>query len=276
MNSLSRKIIRTFITALFILLLNLPILVMINTSLKTYSDVMSWPPTWFKLPLQWINYWEVLMGDKSIVTGLMNSLIVSSSAMVICVIVAVAGAYAVTRYQFWGKYGFLFTVILTQMFSPVLLSGPLYAIFNNLNLLNTRLSLIIANTASCLPMTVWLLYTYFQQVPIYLEEAAQLDGCNRGQAVWHVILPVSLPGILTAGIYAFISAWGDIVFARMSIIDRNLETIPLALVNFQEIYKTSWELQLAGSTISTIPIFILFMFIQRHLGKGLVQSGSKE
>ena len=276
MSQSTHKLLRTILVALIILLLNIPILVMLNTSLKTYSDVMSWPPTWFDLPLQWSNYWEVLFGDKSIITGLVNSLIVSSSAMVVCVVVAVAAAYAVTRFQFWGKYGFLFAVILTQMFSPVLLSGPLYTIFNRLNLLDTRLSLIIANTASCLPMTLWLLYTYFQQVPIHLEEAAQLDGCNRLQAVWHVVLPVSMPGIVTAGIYAFISAWGDVVFARMSILSPELETIPLALVNFQEIYKTSWELQLAGSTISTIPIFILFMFIQRHLGQGLVQSGSKE
>lgn len=271
-----KKIINTLLVLLVVIVINIPLIIMINSSLMTYEDLLKWPIDWFQFPLQWQNYWEIIFGERNIIRPIMNSLIVSGVTMIICTIVATFASYAATRFAFLGRKTFLYLVLLMQMFSPVLLSGPLYAIFNNLNLLDTRLSLIIANTASCLPMTIWLLYTYFKAVPGYLEEAARLDGCSRLQSIVHIVVPIALPGIITAGVFAFISAWGDVVFAQMSILSAENNTLPLALIKFEELYQTRWELQLAASTLSVVPIFIIFIFIQNKLGQGLMQTSSKE
>lgn len=270
---------RKLLTALALIigvLLNIPLLIMLNASLSTYQDLLKWPIEWFNPPLQWSNYWQILTGDKSIVTALLNSLVVAVVTMLTCVIVAVLAAYSTSRFRYWGRKGFLYIILLMQMFSPVLLASPLYVIFSRMNLLDSRISLMIANSASCLPMTIWLLYSYFKFVPVYLEEAARLDGCSRMESLLYIVLPIAKPGIITAGVFAFISAWGDLVFARTSIISIDNYTMPLALLRFEELYQTRWELQLAASTISMLPIFCLFMLIQNKLGQGLMQTSSKE
>lgn len=273
---MKNKILKTIIIASIVIIFNIPLLLMVNISLKSYHETLIWPITWFELPLEWQNYLEVTLGDYSILRPLWNSLIVSSVTMLVTTLVSLSTAYTAVRYHFKGKKIFLYIIILLQMFSPVLLSTPLYTVFYQLNLLDTRLSLIIANTASSLPMTIWLLYSYFLKVPWYLEEAAMIDGCSRIQAIRKVMAPIAAPGILTASIFSFISAWGDLVFARTSIVSNSLQTLPLALVNFQELYITQWQLQLAASTISTLPVFFLFLLIQNHLSAGLMSTGNKE
>lgn len=271
-----KKILRTLIIFLIAIVINLPLLIMLNSSLTSYENLLKWPIPWFEWPLRWENYQEILVSNRNIVQPLFNSMLVASITMIIATTVAILAGYASVRFNYKGKRVFLFIVLMMQMFSPVLLSGPLYAIFKQFDLLDTRLSLIIANTAASLPMTIWLLYSYFKSVPAYLEESARLDGCSRLQAILHIIVPIALPGIITAGIFTFISAWGDVVFARMSILSTNLHTLPLALLKFEELYETRWELQLSASMISVFPIFILFMVIQNKLGQGLMKQGSKE
>ena len=271
-----KKIFKTLLVAGIGLIINIPFLIMINSSLSTYEALLKWPIEWFTQPLQWSNFTEIILGHKNITAPLLNSFIVSLVTMFICTIIAILAAYATVRYKYIGKRLFLFLVLMMQMFSPVLISGPLYVIFSYLGILDTRLSLIIANIAASLPMTIWLLYSYFKMVPIHLEEAARLEGCSRLQAITHIIIPIAFPGIVTAGIFAFISAWGDLIFARMSILSAENYTLSLALLKFEEIYETRWELQLAASTLSVVPIFILFLFIQNKLGHGLMQTGSKE
>ncbi|PKY90488.1 carbohydrate ABC transporter permease [Falseniella ignava] len=272
---MQRKL-RTAIVIFIGILINLPIIIMVISSLSSYSNLLQNPVHSFEWPPMWENYTETLFGEKSIIKPLINSLVVSGVTMVLCTSVAVLASYATTRYPIRFKKGFLYTVLLFQMFSPVLLSGPLYAIFNTLGILDTRLSLIIGNTASCLPMTIWLLYTYLQGIPLYIEEAARMDGCTWYESVFHVLLPMALPGIITASLFAFISAWGDIIFARSSILNMANNTLPLAIIRFEEYNRTRWDLQLAASTISTIPVFVFFMFIQNSIGRGLMQTSSKE
>jgi multiple sugar transport system permease protein len=145
----------------------------------------------------------------------------------------------------------------------------MYLIFKQSELLDTRLALIIANTASALPMTVWLLYSYFSQIPVIYEEAAWVDGCSRWQAIRYILLPLSLPGIITAGLFAFITAWGDIVYANALITSPALRTLPQALTDFRDLYKTTWETQMAASMITIIPPLLIFIAIQKHLIRGL-------
>lgn len=269
------KILRTAIYILFIIVLLMPVLIMINTSLKTYSDITVWPPTWFGKNLQWINYKNVLTGDKSIVTPLINSFIVSSASSIICLVLGILAAYAISRYEFKGRNTFLIIIIITQMFASVILVNPMYIMFRNLNLLDTRISLIIANAATSLPMTVWLLYSYISNIPKTLEEAAWIDGFSRLQGIRYILVPILAPGVITAGLFSFIMSWGDLIFARSFIVSPEMKTISMALTDFQSLYKTTWETQMAAGVISVIPIFIIFVFIQKHLVEGLTSSGIK-
>ena len=269
------KTIRSIVMLILLLVLIFPILITISTSLKTYNQVLEWPPKIFEFPLQWSNYKEVLVGEKSIAPAFFNSLQVSVSVMILCIIIGTLSAYAVTRFDFAGKRTFLVLIIATQMLSSVLLVNPMYVIFRNLGILNTKLALIIANTASSLPMTTWLLYSYFSQIPIDYEEAAWMDGASRGRGIKDVVLPMAIPGIITAGLFAFIGAWGEIVYAKTFIVSDNLRTIAQSLTDYQDLYKVSWELQMAASLVTTIPPFIIFLLIQNQLIKGMTQDGVK-
>lgn len=274
MNKTGKKIIHTLIALILVLALIFPLFILLNSSLQTYEQIRQWPPTWFT-DLQWSNYADVLVGDQSIVRPLLNSLYVSTFAMIICVLVGILAAYAVSRYRFFGNKTFLLLVILTQMFSPVILVTPMYTIFRDLGWIDSLNGLVIANAATSLPMTIWLLYSFFSQVSITYEEAAWMDGSTRLQGIFNVIIPISMPGIITAALFAFIMSWGDIVFAQSFIVNPELRTMSLALMNFQDLYKTSYELQMAASVISSIPTIIIFLIIQNYLVRGMSNQGLK-
>lgn len=269
------KLCKTILLFVVLLILISPLFIMVSTSLKTYSQVTLWPPQLVGFEPQWGNYIEVISGKSSILTQLTNSFIVSSISALLCVVCGTLAAYAVSRFSFKGKNLFLIIILATQMFSSVILVNPLYVIFRDLGLLNTRLALIIANTSISLPMAVWLLYSYISSIPFELEEAALLDGCSRMAAVLHVIAPLMVPGIITAALFTFIMCWGDLIFARTFILDSNLQTASVALTNFRSLYSTSWHTQMAAGVITTLPVFLIFLGIQKYLVKNMMGAGLK-
>lgn len=270
------KLLITFALTLLVGLMIAPFLIMISTSLKSYSEVTKWPPSWIPDILRWENYSAVWSGESSIKRALLNSVIVSSSTMGICVLLGSFAAYGVSRFRFRGKKTFLFLIILTQMFSPVVLVGPMYGIMRDLDLLNTYLSMIIPNAAFSLPMTVWLLYGYLDGISSSLEEAAMLDGCTRTQAVTKILMPITAPGLVTSGLFAFIVSWNDLLFSRSFITRPEMRTISVALTSYKSVFETSWHRMMAASVISVVPVFVLFLIIQKHIVKGLASGGVKE
>lgn len=269
------KFLRTFIYAIYIFIFISPIFIMLNTSLKKYEDIIKWPLTWFLRKFEWINYKVVLFGEKSILPALKNSLIVSSCSSIICIIVGILAAYAISRYKFRFRKIVMLIIILTQMFSEVILATPIYIVFKNLNLLDTKLALIIANCAICLPMSLWLLYSYFTDIPKEIEEASWVDGCSRLQGVIYILAPLIFPGLITAFLFAFIRAYGDLIFSRTFILTSANRTIAMALTDFQSLYKTTWETQMAASVISMLPTLLIFIFIQKYLIKGILGDSIK-
>lgn len=269
------KSLRTIIYAIYIVVFISPILIMLNTSLKTYDDIIKWPPKWFGSNLRWINYKVVIIGEKSILPALKNSIIVSISSALICILVGVISAYAVTRYKFKFRKSVMLIMIITQMFSEVILAAPIYMVFRRFNLLDTKIALIIANCAVCLPMSLWLLYSYLSDIPREIEEAAWVDGCSRLQGVKFIVAPLIVPGLITAFLFAFIRAYGDLMFSRTFILSPENRTIAMALTDFQSLYKTTWETQMAASVISMLPTLIIFIFIQKFLVKGIISDSVK-
>ena len=269
------KSLRTIVYAIYIVVFISPILIMLNTSLKTYDDIIKWPPKWFGSDLRWINYKVVIIGEKSILPALKNSIIVSISSALICILVGVISAYAVTRYKFKFRKSVMLIMIITQMFSEVILAAPIYMVFRRFNLLDTKIALIIANCAVCLPMSLWLLYSYLSDIPREIEEAAWVDGCSRLQGVKFIVAPLIVPGLITAFLFAFIRAYGDLMFSRTFILSPENRTIAMALTDFQSLYKTTWETQMAASVISMLPTLIIFIFIQKFLVKGIISDSVK-
>lgn len=266
----------TLLATVIIGLMIVPFFIMISTSFKSYGEINIWPPQWIPKVLQLENFKEIWSGNGNFKVAFINSLIVSTSTMLICTVLGSLGAYAVSRFEFVGKKSFLFIIIVTQMFSAVTLVGPMYKIIKNLGLLNTHIALILPNAAFALPMTVWLLYGYLDGISKNLEEAAMIDGCTRLGAVRRVLLPLIAPGIVTSGLFAFIVAWNDLLFARSFITKTEFMTISVSLTNYQSLFETRWHELMAASLVSVIPVFILFLLIQKHLVKGLASGGVKE
>ncbi|MDY6065714.1 MAG: carbohydrate ABC transporter permease [Finegoldia sp.] len=259
-----KSLIKTILLAIILFFMVSPIFILINSSLKTYNEILKWPPSWFN-SFHFENYKEVIFGDNSIVRPFINSLQISIITTFICIFIGSISAYAVTRFNFIGKKVFLFVILLTQMFSQVILVNPMYMIFSKLNLLDTKLSLIISVSAICMPMTIWLLYSYFSNIPIDYEEASWMDGSSRLQGIKNIVLPLAGPGLITSGLFAFIASWGDLIFSQTFIMSSDLMTISVALTNFRDLYKTNYQTQMAASVLATIPPFIVFLIVQKHL-----------
>ena len=276
MNKTLQRILLTSLATVIVGLMIIPFFIMISTSFKSFTEVTVWPPDWIPDVLRWENYKQVWSGSGNFKRAFTNSLIVSTSTMLICTVLGSLGAYAVSRFEFKGKKSFLFVIIVTQMFSSVTLVGPMYKIVKNLGLLNTHAALIVPNAAFALPMTVWLLYGYLDGISKNLEEAAMIDGCTRLQAVRKVLLPLIAPGIITSGLFAFIVSWNDLIFARSFVTKTEFMTLSVSLTNYRSLFETSWHTMMAASVISVVPVFILFLVIQKHLVKGLASGGVKE
>ena len=254
-----------------------PTVIMVSTSFKPYSEVNTWPPQLIPDDATVSGFTAVLI-DPAYDFGraFLNSSIIAVGTAVVSVVLGLPAAYAIRRFTFTGRTVFLFAVLVTQMVSPALFIMPLYQVMNELGLLNTYIALIIGNSAITLPVVIWLLSAYLRGVPIVLEEAAMVDGASRLSALIRVVLPISAPGILAAGAYAFVHAWNDLVFALAFVTNTNMHPITRALDRFAAENVVRWDLTMAASTLSVIPILLLFILLQRHLLHGVAVGAIKE
>lgn len=264
-----------FLLILILIILLFPSFIMISTALKTYEGVFSWPPTWIPENIQWNNFHSVLFGKYNFYNYFLNSFIVAGFTSLLCILLGLPASYAFSRFNFSGKKIFLFAVLATQMFSPVILIIPLYKVIRSMGLMDTYLSLIIANTSFALPMTIWLLTGYLQSIPDSLEEAAMIDGSSRLGALYRIILPLAAPGIVTSGIYAFILAWNDLIFALTFISKQEMRPITLALSDFAGKNIIYWHEMMAAAVLSVLPVAFLFSIVQKYLIQGLTAGSIK-
>ncbi|GGC84129.1 ABC transporter permease [Thalassobacillus devorans] len=260
---------------IFIIML-FPIWIMLTTSLQTYEGIFNWPPEWFPEIPQWSNYVNVWGGDYQFSAPFFNSLIIASSTAIITILLAFPAAYGISRFSFFGRNSMLFIVLVTQMFSPIVLIVGLYQLAQNYNLLNSLFGVIITNCALTLPMAVWLLHGYLKSVPETLEQAAAMDGCSRMKGIIKIVMPLSASGIAMAGIYAFIMAWNDLLIPLIFISDSHLRPISLALTDFAGQNIVYWHQMMAASVISTFPIAVMFSFVQKYFIKGFMSGAIKE
>lgn len=258
---------------IMLIFLLFPFYWMIVTSLKSDSELYSSTVTyWPKLPI--LDSYHKLFTDFNFLHPMGNSLIVAICTTIISLAVSTLAAYAFSRFRFKGKKGFMMLFLTNNMFPTVLLLIPLYSIMRSMNLLYTPMSLVFSYTTFTIPFSVWLLNGYLNDLPISLEEAAQVDGCNQAQAFLKIVLPVLVPCIVATGIYIFMNSWNEYTFAVM-FTNENNRTIPVALNNLIGENGVQWGLLTAGGVITVLPVCVMFFFAQKRLVAGLTAGAVK-
>ena len=251
-----------------------PFLWMLSTSLKESSEVFASPPTLVPRHLTLGNFARLLT-ETNFATYFGNSLTVSFATVVLTLGVSAVGAYGLTRFRFPGRETVAGLILLTYMFAPIMIIIPFYILVKRLGLVNTHLALVLSYTTFCLPFCLWLLRAFFQSVPLELEEAALVDGAHRGRAVWHVVLPLALPGIIAAGIFTFILAWNDFLFALVLISSDELKTLPVGVNDLFNATIVDWGMIMAAGVMITLPTVGFFAGVQRYLIRGWGSGGLK-
>jgi multiple sugar transport system permease protein len=190
-------------------------------------------------------------------------------------LVAVPAAYAFSRFNFPGREPLFFSVLVRNMFPVVVFLIPLFILMKFFRLIDTHLSLIVTYLTFGLPLSIWLLKGFYDNIPAELERAARIDGATRFQAFWKIILPLSMPGLVATAIYAFIQGWNEYVYARTFINSEQLMTMPVGLEKFFTEYASNWPGLMAASFIMSVPVVVLFLVLQRHFVRALTEGAVK-
>ena len=243
------------------------------TSFKTERDVLAYPPVWIFTPTL-VNYRDVLFGASSIVPNLFSSLVVATLATALTLVFAIPAAYAMARLRFPAKRTAGFYVLATQMLPPVGLIIPYYLALQKVGGLDTYAGLVVIDLTFSLPFAIWLLVSYFEDVPVEMEEAALLDRAGRLRALWHVILPQVRGGIAVTTIFVFLNAWNEFMFAVV-LGGNRVRPVTVAMFNFISVEQTQWARLAAGAMLAMAPVILLGLFAQRHIVKGLTVGAVK-
>jgi ABC-type glycerol-3-phosphate transport system permease component len=251
-----------------------PFVWMASTSFKPPVEVFAQPPAFVPEAPTWENFAR-LFGSTNFLTYFQNSVTVAGLVVMLTMVVAAAGAYSLTRYRYPGREQIASLILCTYMLAPIMIVIPFFILVKRIGIENTHLALVLAFASFCLPFALWLLRAFFETIPIDLEEAALVDGADRWRAVVHVVLPLALPGLNATGIFTFILAWNDYIFARILIASDELKTLPVGVQDLFHSALIDWGLIMAAGMLITIPALALFVGVQRHLVAGWGSGGLK-
>ena len=261
-------------TGIMLVMMLFPFLIMMTTMIRDGSEIYLRPPRWFpEAPT--LGNLTAVWGEYNLFTYFQSSFIVAVGTTLLNIVLSIPAAYAVARLRFPGRSFSLYLFLAIQMFSPVIVVISLFRMFARTGLIDSYLSLILANTVFTMSFTIWMMTGYFRSIPIQIEEAARIDGCSRVQTIRRIMLPVAAPGLVTAIIYTFIWAWNEFLFALSFI--KSVEKMPLTLGIYRFVgrWSTQWELLTAAAFLALIPVVLLFYLIERRLVQGLAGGAVK-
>jgi multiple sugar transport system permease protein len=250
----------------WLLFLLIPLYWMFITSIKPSNDYLAVPPIWFPDEPTLLHYTAALYAYRGL-DGLINSLIISTSATILSAFFGTLMAYSLARFNTGGQH-LSFWVLSQRFLPPIAVVLPFFLIYRVLRLNDTHVGLIIAYTVFTLPVSVWMMFAYFRQMPGSLEEAALVDGCTRWQSFWRVAVPLAVPGIVAAAVFAFIACWTEFFFALI-LTSRNAFTLPTVFRAFLGFQGALYGEASALAIVSLVPSIALGILVQKHLVRGL-------
>ncbi len=263
-----------FTVASICLIILYPYFVMFCTALKSREEIFAMNGTIFPIKAMWSNFLDIWdrapMGQY-----MLNSIIIAGGSTAIAMVCGIPAAYALARMKFKGQTAFLGFIIVSQMFSPVVLLIGIYKVMQSFNLTNTLLGLIFINAAFNQAFTIWLLRGTFMSISAEMEQAATIDGCNRLQSMFKILLPVAAPGIVTTLIFIFINAWNEYTVALCLISTDVIKPLTVGINIFNGYNIIEWQYLFAASIFAIVPVVILFMSIEKNLTSGLTAGGVK-
>ncbi len=251
-----------------------PALWLLLTSLKRTKQIIHVPIQFIPDPVVFSQYKDVF-AKAPFDRFILNSLVVSIGSTLLCIFIATLASYALARLDVPGKNVFLVSFLLISTFPLIALMVPLFKIFRELRLLNTYWALILPYTVFSLPIAIWILTTFFREIPDDLEEAARIDGCSRVSALVRVVFPLSAPGVATAAMISFVNSWNEFTLAFSLMSERSMYTLPVGITYLKDQYAVPWGLISSGIIIAIVPLIILIIFFQKRLISGLTAGAIK-
>jgi multiple sugar transport system permease protein len=267
---------RVALAVLVFAILMFPIYWIVVTSLKHEIEIFKVPPTLLPRELNLGSYAAQLKhGDFNMFGSFGNSLVISSAAMLISLLLSLPASYGMARFRFKGKRAFMLGFLVTQMLPVSVLLTPMFIMFKGMHILNNRLSPILADATIGIPFSVLVLIGYFASIPAELEDAARIDGCDRFSTFLLVFLPIAVPGVVVCAVFSFLYGWGDLAFGMTFLQDQLMRPITAGIFNFMGQYGTKWSYLTAFAVVTIAPVVLIFIFMQKYIISGLTSGAIK-
>ena len=268
--------IRVLILIFFFLLVVLPIYWIVVTSFKSSGEILDLNNiTYFPEAFTWKNYTD-LFEQFNYGVLLKNSLLVSVASALVVTVFSMLGGYSLARYKFKGKQTIILFFLVTQMIPGILVIIPLYIIFSKMGLINTHIGLFIFYVTANLPFCVITMRSFFERIPVTLEEAARVDGCPKMQSLFKIVFPIMFPGIVSVFVFGFIGAWNELIAGSIFISTPEMWTIPVGLKTLIGKYNVEWGLLMAGGVMALLPTAVMFAAMQKFIVEGMTAGAVKE
>lgn len=270
------RILRIVGLIFFFIIVAFPFYWMIVSSFKSLEEILLRPANlWLDIQkIDFSAYYEVLF-KHGFLRYIANSVFVSIVTVALSVALATVGGYAVTRLHFRGQALMSYSILIIYMFPAIVLVIPLYVVFSHLGLRDSMHVLILVYLAQTLPVALYMLRSYFKNLPVEIEYAGLIDGCSRMGVIWRIIIPLSAPALASVALYTFMIAWNEFLFAFMFLDTPEKFTLSRGVVQLAGSVHLSKQLVMAASVMVTIPILLLFLFFERHLVRGLTAGAMK-
>ena len=267
--------IRVLILIFFFLLVVLPIYWIVVTSFKSSGEILDLNNiTYFPKAFTWKNYTD-LFEQFNYGVLLKNSLLVSVASALVVTVFSMLGGYSLARYKFKGKQTVILFFLVTQMIPGILVIIPLYIIFSKMGLINTHIGLFIFYVTANLPFCVITMRSFFERIPVTLEEAARVDGCTKMQSLFKIVFPIMFPGIVSVFVFGFIGAWNELIAGSIFISTPEMWTIPVGLKTLIGKYNVEWGLLMAGGVMALLPTAVMFAAMQKFIVEGMTAGAVK-
>ncbi len=277
-----RKLVLFLLTIPILLFIFFPVLWLFSASLSTQVELFTVPPHWVPEHPTFQNYLDIIFPDQAASSvprtfgvALLNSIKIASSVTIICIVLGSLAAYALVRIPFKFNLPIQMGILGTRMIPEVSLIIPLFVMASSLDLINKPIVLVITYMSFALPFAIWMMAAFFQTIPIELEDAARLDGCTRLGILFRVVMPISLPGIISTTMFVFLVAWDEFFYALIFTSTLAAKTAPVAIAEFIGRFAVNINGMMAGGILAAVPPVVLALIFQRYIVSGLAAGAVK-